>query len=192
MLNSGFPRGGCYYICKQSWFGVLFTLGQSIQPRPKQRLSKRNPSCSPVRCSDCLHVPVAPQCPLSRADVQWVVLVRVPLWVDSLYKVWFNVKHEWVFDLVSRAEITAHSFVQPLHQCFCFSLTSFFLYGKLHLLRTCFSRSYWIILFSRWIPACNFGTLVCYLCKICSSVVYGVVGEGGGGKKRNKKGIHVV
>lgn len=49
--------GGCYYICKQSWFGVLLTLGQSIQPCPKQRLSKRNPSCSPVRRSDCLHVP---------------------------------------------------------------------------------------------------------------------------------------
>lgn len=129
-LNSGFHRGGCYYICKQSWFGVLFTLGQSIQLCPKQRLSKRNPSCSPVRCSDCLHVPVAPQCPLSRADVQWVVLVRVPLWVDSLFKVWFNVKHEWVFDLVSRAEITAHSFVQPLHQCFCFSLTSIFFKGN--------------------------------------------------------------
>lgn len=107
---------GCYLLWDKAFNRV-----------PSKGLAKETPL---ALLWDCLHVSVAPQCPLSRADVQWVVLVRVPLWVDSLYKVWFNVKHEWVFDLVSRAEITAHSFVQPLHQCFCFSLTSIFFKGN--------------------------------------------------------------
>lgn len=125
-ISSG--GGGCYYICKQRWFGVL--LWDKAFDRVPSRGLAEEPLLLSCETQWLFARSVAPQCPLSRADVQWVVLVRVPLWVDSLYKVWFNVKHEWVFDLVSRAEITAHSFVQPLHQCFCFSLTSIFFKGN--------------------------------------------------------------
>lgn len=111
-----FLGGGYYFICKPNWnWGVNYSGTKAFDFVPSKGLTKEILLLSCERQWTFARFGRPPPTPLSRADVQWVVLVRVPLWVDSLYKVWFNVKHEWVFDLVSRAEITAHSFVQPLH-----------------------------------------------------------------------------
>lgn len=114
MPSSGLPGGVTALFVNQIELGCYELWDKASNFVPRKGLAKETLLLSREMQWAFAHFG-RPQPPLSRADVQWVVLVRVPLWVDSLYKVWFNVKHEWVFDLVSRAEITAHSFVQPLH-----------------------------------------------------------------------------
>lgn len=114
MLNSGFPWGVTTSFLNRIELECYLLWDKAFNFVPNKGLAKETLLLSCEMQWTFARFGRPPD-PLSRADVQWVMLVRVPLWVDSLYKVWFNVKHEWVFDLVSRAEITAHSFVQPLH-----------------------------------------------------------------------------